>query len=250
MRDRNLDFRIRISNSLEGIGLDLGPWHQPFPMNNATSYLVDRYTPSEMLEVFDEFSSDMNLDIRSDYICNFDLEYLDQFESNKYDFVIASHLLEHLAQPFLFLKEIHRILKLGSDVIIALPDKRRTFDKSRELLSIEHFKAEVSLGKRIADDDHLDDYIKSVLNLNPNDAKLRKRELERSFHVHVFEDVYFLDILWEMCNFMHISFDLIDGAPTTDKNSVYEEFLLVLKKSEMLPNKKDFLNKWKNLSSK
>lgn len=49
------------------------------------------------------------------------------FENNKFDEVVASHVLEHLDKPFEVMKELHRILKPGGELIIKVPHFSRGF---------------------------------------------------------------------------------------------------------------------------
>jgi len=44
------------------------------------------------------------------------------FPSGSFDIVLASHLIEHLNEPFLFLKEVHRILKDEGKIFITTPN--------------------------------------------------------------------------------------------------------------------------------
>ena len=49
------------------------------------------------------------------------------FEDNKFDEIMASHVLEHLDKPFDVMKEFHRILKPGGQLIIKVPHFSRGF---------------------------------------------------------------------------------------------------------------------------
>lgn len=59
------------------------------------------------------------------------------FAENEFEFVEANHVLEHLENPFAVVKEIYRITKAGSNIIIRVPhfsrgfthaDHKRSFD--------------------------------------------------------------------------------------------------------------------------
>jgi SAM-dependent methyltransferase len=50
-----------------------------------------------------------------------------------YDFVVASHLIEHTPDMLGFLKECETLLKPKGIVVLAVPDKRRCFDVLRPL---------------------------------------------------------------------------------------------------------------------
>lgn len=53
------------------------------------------------------------------------------FEENSWDFVLSSHVLEHIFDPIKALKEWHRVIKPQGYICIIIPDKRRTFDRLR-----------------------------------------------------------------------------------------------------------------------
>jgi hypothetical protein len=50
-----------------------------------------------------------------------------------YDYVIASHVFEHLPDPLGWLAECAAVLRIGGVVGLAVPDKRFTFDRIRPL---------------------------------------------------------------------------------------------------------------------
>lgn len=43
------------------------------------------------------------------------------FEANRFDCIFASEVLEHLSDPFLFVREVSRVLKLGGMIILTVP---------------------------------------------------------------------------------------------------------------------------------
>jgi len=49
------------------------------------------------------------------------------FSDNYFDYVEASHVLEHLDKPFLVMEELHRILKNGGKLAIKVPHFSRGF---------------------------------------------------------------------------------------------------------------------------
>lgn len=50
---------------------------------------------------------------------------------DKFDYIIASHVLEHIADPIGWLDGCTKILKEGGIIFLALPDRRFTFDRLR-----------------------------------------------------------------------------------------------------------------------
>ena len=68
-----------------------------------------------------------------------------------YDFVFASHCLEHIANPIKALKEWLRIIKTGGYVILILPEKTRCFDHKREISKFSTLLSQYE--KNVGEDD-------------------------------------------------------------------------------------------------
>jgi len=49
--------------------------------------------------------------------------YLWPFEDNTFDLIISGQTLEHVGNPFLWIKELYRVLKEGGEVFIIAPSK-------------------------------------------------------------------------------------------------------------------------------
>lgn len=59
------------------------------------------------------------------------------FEDDSVDFVLVSHVLEHFPDPIRALKEWIRIAR--HKVVVVVPHRDRTFDRDRELTSVDEF---------------------------------------------------------------------------------------------------------------
>lgn len=59
-------------------------------------------------------------------------------EDGKYEFVLSSNNIEHIANPLKALKEFSRIVKSGGLVEVIVPRKDDTFDHNREYTAFEH----------------------------------------------------------------------------------------------------------------
>ncbi len=57
---------------------------------------------------------------------------------NQYDFLIASHCLEHCANALKTTAEWLRVIKPGGCLLMILPDRRFTFDHKRPVTTFEH----------------------------------------------------------------------------------------------------------------
>jgi len=111
-----------------------------------------------------------------------------------YDFVLASHVLEHVANPLSALQEWKRVLRPGGVMLVVVPDKLRTFDHNRPLTPFHHIEADFQ-GKTTEDDmTHLEEILAlHDLHLDPQAGSIsefRARCLQnpalRGMHHHVF----------------------------------------------------------------
>jgi len=121
-----------------------------------------------------------------------DLSFL---ESEKYDFILSSHCLEHVANPLKALNEWVRVLKTTGYLLLVLPHKDKTFDHKRPVSSLAHLVCDYK--KSINEDDmtHLEEIlIHHDLSMDTkagDHESFRKRSLEnhsnRCLHHHVFD---------------------------------------------------------------
>ena len=63
-----------------------------------------------------------------------DATYMDSIDGHEYDYVLASHILEHLDDPKTAIKNWFRILKTGGHLIVCVPE-RDLFELKKELPS-------------------------------------------------------------------------------------------------------------------
>ena len=120
---------------------------------------------------------------------------LSKVKSGSYDFVAASQVLEHIANPFKALLEWLRVLKNGGFFLLVVPDKDRTYDHNRPLTAFEHLLNDYKM--KVGEDDltHLPEIV-SLTDLQTfGKASTReslRRQCERNpehrvFHHHVFD---------------------------------------------------------------
>lgn len=119
---------------------------------------------------------------------------LSSIQDGTYDFVLASHVLEHLANPLRGLQEWRRVLRPGGAMLVIVPDRRGTFDHRRTPTSFEHLEADFRKNTTEQDLTHLDEILaRHDLALDPgagSAAEFRQRCLNnatvRAMHHHVF----------------------------------------------------------------
>jgi SAM-dependent methyltransferase len=115
--------------------------------------------------------------------------------SGAYDFVLSSHVLEHVANPILAISEWMRVLADDGTLVLLLPDKKYTFDHRRPVTTMEHLIADFEAGVTEEDLTHLPEILAlHDLKRDPEagDSETFKgrsmRNVEnRCLHHHVFD---------------------------------------------------------------
>lgn len=139
-----------------------------------------------------------------------DATNLDKIESEKYDFVISSNVLEHIANPLKALNEFKRVIKKNGYIVIIVPYYKKTFDYKRPVTTIEHIREDFK--NSVGEDDltalnevlELTDESSEVHNAHPNknfnknsfEADCKDNFNKRVMHHHVFD----VDLLSSIAN--------------------------------------------------
>ena len=230
------DSRRLLSRTLRGRGIELGPGENPFVLHypGAESRSVDRWDAEDNRRLFREVKPDAFSDphLRADL----NVERLSGFADASLDFVIASHVLEHLVEPLGQLEDIHRVLVPGGVLLLLLPDRRRTFDRTRRPTSLEHLVAEYDAGVTELDDAHIEEFLAHVQDHweagdEPKDQAERfDRHRKRSIHVHVWSDEEFAQVIAHCIRHLGMQWELIDQICTHDLDDSHE-FGFALRKS-------------------
>jgi 2-polyprenyl-3-methyl-5-hydroxy-6-metoxy-1,4-benzoquinol methylase len=71
-----------------------------------------------------------------------------------FDYIVACHVIEHVPNMVNWLEELHGILKEGGHLLLAIPDKRYTFDILRTETTLAHILRDYVRGDERADFDH------------------------------------------------------------------------------------------------
>lgn len=113
---------------------------------------------SLLVDIVDNFSTPGGYKV--DYFA--DAHSLPKIEDSSLDYVCASHVLEHLTNPIKAIREWSRILKPGGVLWLKIPDKRKTFDISRERTKLEHLIEDFRRDVPVDDPTHVEDYNKNT----------------------------------------------------------------------------------------
>jgi SAM-dependent methyltransferase len=226
--------QVELARHLQGDGVELGPGHSPFPLpfpGTRVRY-VDRWEPDANRALFPELGSAEFP--KPDIVANLDTDRLSALEDESQDFVIASHVLEHMANPIALIVEISRVLRPGGVTLILMPDRRRTFDHTREPTALEHLAAEYRVDVHDVDDDHIEGFLRGVGEWNEDwDPAERARQFalhrERSIHVHCWDEREFFDVIRFTVSELGVRWELLEALFVDDiPDSI--EFGYVLRK--------------------
>jgi SAM-dependent methyltransferase len=231
------EVRRRFGARLRGVGIELGPGHVPFPVpEGVTVRYVDRWQPEDNRSLFPELGDEPGFPV-PDVVVNLDTDRLSAFADQSQDFVIASHVLEHMANPLAMLVDIYRVLKPGGLLVLLLPDRHETFDREREPTPLLHLVDEYRRDVRVVDDAHIIDFMVGTraltkeitgdardMRLFSDDQLAAQIDLhrQRSIHVHVWDLDEFSVVMRYGAEELGLRWKVIDtmapGAPGTYHN--------------------------------
>ena len=184
---------------LHGNGVEIGAFHEPalLPADAHVTY-ADVFTRAQAMELFPEV--DPNRLVDPAIIVDLDKAGLEPIRSESLDFIIACHVVEHLANPLLAISEMFRVLGPGGRAVIAVPDKRFTFDQPRALTSFAHLWKDYEDHVTESTDDHYLDFLCAVTTwvagLPPEQQvdHIRRAKCRRE-HSHVWDSASFRETL-------------------------------------------------------
>lgn len=130
--------KIRSLFDTRGFGLEIGPSYNPIvPKSEGHNVeIVDHTTAEKLREKYHyvEGAAERieDVDFVSDGRSLFDLIGTEE----RYDYILASHVIEHMTDVIGFLEDCQRLLKPDGKLILAVPDKRYCFDFFRPISTV------------------------------------------------------------------------------------------------------------------
>lgn len=188
------DLRRRLGRRyLHGSGIEIGALAARFPVApGATVRYVDRLTVEEMREHYPELAG---LELIPPDIVD-DGETLASIPPGSLDFVVASHVIEHCENPIGTIAAHLSRLREGGVLLLAVPDKRHTFDEGRPATPLAHLERDHAEGPAWSRRGHYEEWIRAGGTTDGVDEKAE--ELDRSgysIHFHVWTPATFLELL-------------------------------------------------------
>lgn len=113
-------------------GLELGPLDKPLVSRSESSliYYCD-YASREALRESSKHDPNVNIDNIPEIDFVVGAIGPDSFGGMKFDYVIASHVIEHVPDVITWLNVLLASLNPGGRIVLAIPDRRYTFDYLR-----------------------------------------------------------------------------------------------------------------------
>ena len=262
-RQKKIIHKIDVKN---GVGLEIGPLSTPIlTKNEAKIYYADHMSTNALINKYKDepvISDDI---VKVDYVIS-NKPLVTAVKNKKFDYVIASHVIEHIPDIISWFKEISLITKKNGIISLVIPDKRYTFDITRrESIIADVIGAYVE--KRTKTDsvtmyDYLQEYRSKIfayeVNANPykNFSYKPKRYSNKEAwdltlknyvgkeyvdaHCYVFTPYSFFEIIKKLTTLGLFDFEVIDFIDTAPSEL---EFYVTLKKINKFTPTREIINK-------
>jgi SAM-dependent methyltransferase len=262
--DRKAKLLFRISPASQD-GLEIGPLCNPIVSKSESGGrigYVDIANAEKLIELNKVFKN-VRLDeiVETDFIVG-EKSLPELVGEKKYDYVVASHVIEHVPNMLGWLKELGAVLKDDGILSLAIPDKRYTFDLLREPstpgMLIEAYLLhrrqpgprevfDFAFQARTIDAAKAWDAAVDKTNLPPfvdlDDAYLIARyclDHYKDAHVNVFTPASFLDLIEITSRLDLVDFTLLDFLDTAQNT---DEFFVSMVRNRRAENRKKSLER-------
>jgi SAM-dependent methyltransferase len=127
---------------------------------------------------------------------------LQGMRDGEYDALLASHVLEHVADPLGALGEWQRVVRPWGHILLVIPHYEGTFDHRRPVTTLEHLREDATRETGEDDMTHLPEILAlHDLERDPGagsraafEARCRDNEASRGMHHHVFDSRAVVDL--------------------------------------------------------
>ncbi|GER14157.1 methyltransferase domain-containing protein [Variovorax boronicumulans] len=201
--------RDLIGLSIDGKVLEVGPGSRPFVVApTAKVKYADRPVEGGRDKNFPELIGQPP-GIQAHYNVDLDTEGLPQLESGSFDGLVASHVIEHVANPLEVIAEFYRVLRVGGKLLLVVPDRSRTFDAMRKPTPFSVPLAKYRAGVTEVDEASIREFCEAIYNQPPmhprevrewyNPSLLNAARFvlhrRRTIHVHAWSPEEFASLL-------------------------------------------------------
>jgi SAM-dependent methyltransferase len=114
-----------------GVGLEIGPGFNPL-ISKSSGLRIETVDHATAAELREKWKNDPRVDVSRieevDHVSNGGSLVEAVGKTRYFDYVVASHVVEHTTDLVGFLRDCSALLKEGGVLVLAVPDKRRCFD--------------------------------------------------------------------------------------------------------------------------
>ncbi len=157
----------------EGSGLEIGALDSPIAPRDACNVRYVDVTTTDRLR--ERFLDDPNVNV--DHIVDVDfvlrgddgdVRSLSQVAApgGPYDWVIASHVIEHVPDLIGWLEDLGEVLADDGHLLLVVPDKRYTFDTQRPLTTVGQILEAHTLGFKTPSERAVFDHFRSIVSVS------------------------------------------------------------------------------------
>ena len=197
------DFSKIAREYCKGEGIEIGGLHSRLQVDAKVKNLD--YLDTKTLK--EQYKNDKNINLND--LWEVDIVSLawdlSEIESNSLDFVMSSHVLEHLPNPGVAIQEWIRAVKPGGTVFFIVPDMRFTFDKDRSLTDIDILlEKHKSRTQKVPYDTYEEFSILTNGKVGKTKREITKESIQRMYdeqaniHVHTFTE----ESIKDFCNIL------------------------------------------------
>jgi SAM-dependent methyltransferase len=192
---------------LRGKGLEIGGLWRKFKVSASTKvWYLDRLSVENLGKQYPEWNGGI---VAPDIIG--DAEHL-PIASASLNFLIASHVLEHLRFPLLALRSWYDALVSGGILLLRVPDMRYTFDRDRRRTTLQHLLGESEDPRKFDTVSHYADWVQYVNHCAPGEARFRQQlnrlvGINYSIHYHVWIDRDLAEIIQYTRDVYHLDWN-------------------------------------------
>lgn len=121
--------RHTLGRIVRGHGIELAPMTVPWPVpKEARVTFVDALPREELIRLHQPKDPSRMVEVEVD-----DAHFLSRYQEGQFDFLLSSHVFEHMQSPLTALENWLRVVKPGAYLFLAIPDKNHTFDRESPL---------------------------------------------------------------------------------------------------------------------
>jgi SAM-dependent methyltransferase len=120
-------------NIAKGTGLELGPLYSPIVLKKeAKIFYLDHMSADDLRKKYKGHPIPLDEIVDVDFVLK-NNSLKESVGGNKFDYIIASHVIEHIPDMISWFADMSSILNDGGIVSLVIPDKRFTFDIKRNV---------------------------------------------------------------------------------------------------------------------